>query len=143
MVKIWSQSDWRIKGFRLVRKLYSVKLSRKTFSVNQNLPYEAILLDTILVKIWSQSSRMIKTYMLVSKNRGSEEFCKIHRKIPVLESLFNKVASRRVYCKFTRERLHRSYFPVNFVKSLRKSFLQKTAGRMLLNWLLVAHMFKL
>ena len=40
----------------------------------------------------------------VLQNCGSSKFCKIHRKIPVLESLFNKLAGIK--------RAHHKYFPM-------------------------------
>ena len=43
-----------------------------------------------------------------------------NRKIPVLESLFNKLAGLKV-CNFTK-RLKQRRFPVNFVKFLRAAF---------------------
>ena len=50
--------------------------------------------------------------------------CNIHRKTPVLESLFNKV-----YRKETLKQV----FPVNIVKFLRTSIRKKTCKRILLH----------
>ena len=54
-----------------------------------------------------------------------------HRKIPVLESLFNKVAGLNA-CSFIKKRLHHKYFPVKFAKLLRKPFFTEH-----LRWLLL------
>ena len=47
-----------------------------------------------------------------------KKFSNIHRKTPVLESLFNKVAGLKV-CNFIKTRLQRRYFPVNVEKFFR------------------------
>ena len=58
----------------------------------------------------------------------------IHRKIPVLESLFNKVADFQA-CNFMKKKtLQHSYFPVNFAKFSRKSILKNTCERLLLSF---------
>ena len=59
------------------------------------------------------------------------EVSKIHRKRPVPESLFNKVASLRP-ATLLKKRLWHRCFPVNFVKFLTTPFLQNTSGRLLL-----------
>ena len=43
------------------------------------------------------------------------KFCNIHRKTPVKESLFDKVAGLKV-CNFIKKRLKHSCFPVNIEK---------------------------
>ena len=60
-----------------------------------------------------------------------KKFHKIHRKTPVPESLFNKVAGRRPATLF-KKRLWHKCFPLNFVKFLRTPFLQNMSGRLLL-----------
>ena len=47
--------------------------------------------------------------------------CNIHRKTPVLESLFNKAAGLEA-CKSIKRKLQRRYFPVNITKLLRTAF---------------------
>ena len=54
----------------------------------------------------------------VLQNRCACKFRKFHRKAPLLESPFNKVASPTAY-KFIEKRLKHRWFPVKF---LRKSF---------------------
>ena len=53
----------------------------------------------------------------VLQNRCSYKFHKFHRKTPVLESLFNKVAAPQA-CNFIKKRLLHRCFPVKFVKFL-------------------------
>ena len=50
-----------------------------------------------------------------------KEFRNNHRKTPVLESLFNKVAGLKA-CNYIKERLQHRCFPVNNVKFLRTHF---------------------
>ena len=57
----------------------------------------------------------------VLKNFVTENFCNIHSKTPVLESLFNKVAGLKV-CNFIKKRLQLRYLPVNIAKFLRTTF---------------------
>ena len=47
-----------------------------------------------------------------SSNKFSEKLRNIHRKIPVLESLFNKISGVKA-CNFTKKRLQHRRFPVN------------------------------
>ena len=53
--------------------------------------------------------------------------CNIHRKTPILESLFSKVASLEAY-KFIKKRLQHTCFPVNIANFLRKFYLKNTIG---------------
>ena len=55
------------------------------------------------------------TFAGVLKNSCSEKFRNIHRKTPVLESLFKKTGGRKA-CNFIKNRLQDSYFPVNIAK---------------------------
>ena len=49
--------------------------------------------------------------------RCSVKFRNIHRKIPVLESLFNKVSGVQA-CRFIKSRLQLRCFPVNSIAKL-------------------------
>ena len=84
------------------------------------------------------------TYQFNSQSMGQpdkhrkqplEVFCKekvfLKIEIPVLKSLFNKVAANQV-CNFTKIRLQHSFFPVKFVKFLRTSILKNVSQQMLL-----------
>ena len=64
------------------------------------------------------------------KQSLSEKLCSIHKKTPVLESLFNKVASLKAW-NFIKKRLQQRYFPVNVAKLLRTSILKN-----MFEWLL-------
>ena len=63
----------------------------------------------------------------VFQYRYSWEFRNIHKKTPVLGSLFNKVASLQI-CNFLKKRRQHRCFPVNIAKFLRTPFLQNTSG---------------
>ena len=56
-----------------------------------------------------------------SVKRCSQQFCKIYRKTPVAESLFNKAAGLTPVT-LLKKRLWRRCFPGNFVKFLRTPF---------------------
>ena len=57
-----------------------------------------------------------------SKKGGLDNFAKMHRKITVLESLFNKFTAMEV-CNFFKKTLQHKCFPLNFAKFLRTPFL--------------------
>ena len=65
----------------------------------------------------------------VHQNGCFKKFRKFHKKIPVLEFLFNKVAGLST---FIEKRLHHSCFPVKFAKVLKTFFFTKY-----LRWLLL------
>ena len=65
------------------------------------------------------------------KKRFSKIFRKFHRKTPVLESLFNKVAGLQG-CNFIRKRLQHRGFPVKFAKFFRTPTLKNICERLLL-----------
>ena len=54
-------------------------------------------------------------------NKCSKTFCKFDRKIPLLDSLFNKVAVLKA-CNFVNKRLQHKCFPVKFAKTFNKKF---------------------
>ena len=60
------------------------------------------------------------------KKSCSQKFLNTHRKIPVLESLFNKTAG------LIKKRHQHGYFPVNIAKYLRKPMLKNICERLLL-----------
>ena len=66
------------------------------------------------------------------KKMCSWKFHKIHRKTPVPEAFFNKVAGLRL-ATLLKKRLWYRCFPVNFVQFPRTPFLQNTSERLLLN----------
>ena len=64
-------------------------------------------------------------------------FCNVHKKTPVLEYLFNKIASLKV-CNFIQKTLLHRCFPVNIVKYLRTAFFTEH-----LQWLLFSLSFSI
>ena len=50
---------------------------------------------------------------------GLFKVCNIHRKTPVLKSLFSKVATLEA-CNFIKKRPQHRYFPVNIARFFRK-----------------------
>ena len=67
-------------------------------------------------KIWQKQwiwQKQSFTYDL--QNWSSEKFCKFHRKMLVLKSLFNKVSGLKV-CNFFKKSLQHMSFPMKFVK---------------------------
>ena len=61
------------------------------------------------------------------QNRCSWKFRKFHRKISMLESLFNKAAELKT-CNFIKKRLQHRCFSLKFAKFLRTLFLQNTSS---------------
>ena len=57
--------------------------------------------------------------------RHFKKFRNIHLKIPLLESIFNKVAGLHA-CNFIKKRLQQWCFPVNITKFLRTPFSYRT-----------------
>ena len=78
------------------------------------------------MKMWlfKSSHRKCSAKKDVLKN-----FLKFHRKTPVLESLFNKVAG---LCNFIKKRLQYRCFPVKIVKFSRTPISKNTCERLLL-----------
>ena len=59
-----------------------------------------------------------------------QNMCNIHRKRPVLKSLFDNVAGPQVY-NFVKKRLRYRCFPVNFVNIIRTTFFTEQLGSLL------------
>ena len=93
--KFWVQS---IFNYNLQQNLRFLQLSSRYYLLRQKQPPEVFC-----------------------KHRCSQKFLKIHRKTPVLESLFNKASGLWPAILFKKRLQHRC-FPVNFVKFLRTSF---------------------
>ena len=79
---------------------------------------------------WTKFKKQL--FVDVLQNGCSHKFRKIHRKTPLLESLFNKVADR-LAGNFNKNRLQRSCFLMNFAKFFRTTFSQNTSRELLLN----------
>ena len=69
----------------------------------------------------------------------SKKFRKLHRKISVLDSLFNEVAGLTV-SNFIKKRLQARWCPVKFVKFLRTSILKNICERLLLKCICTHYM---
>ena len=65
------------------------------------------------------------------KKADLKNFAISHRKTPVLESLFNKVADLQA-CNVIKKRLQYGCFPVNIAKSLKAAILKIICKRLLL-----------
>ena len=65
-----------------------------------------------------------------------KNFRNIHRKTPVLESLFNRLVGFKT-CNFLKKRLRIRCFPVNIAKFLRTLILMKIFQQLLLPFLLL------
>ena len=87
--------------------------------INLSLPF-----TTQLLNLQKQPPGMF------CKKRCSSKFCNIHRKTPVLESLFNKVEGQA--CNFIEKRLQHRCFPVNIAKFLKTPILKNICERLLL-----------
>ena len=80
-----------------------------------------------------QRLRVFRTY-----NGAFRDFfcvCKIYKKTPVPESLFNKVTDRSpssISCNFTKERTLTQMFSDEFCKVLQTPFLHNTSRQLLL-----------
>ena len=70
------------------------------------------------------------------KKRCSKKFCTFHRKTPVMESLFNKVAGLKT-CNFIKKRLQHRFFPMKFAKSYRTPILKNICERLLLYYTII------
>ena len=68
----------------------------------------------------------------VRKRWCSQKLRKIHMKKHVPETLFNNVGGLRPATLLKKSLWHR-YFPLNFTKFLRTTFLQNSSGRLLLH----------
>ena len=64
------------------------------------------------------------------QERCSLKFRNIHRKTPVLESLFHKAASLQA-CNFVKKRFQHRCFPVNIAQFLRIAILKNNCERLL------------
>ena len=64
------------------------------------------------------------------KRKVFKNFCNIHRKTPVLDSLCSKVASLEA-CKFINKRLQHKCFPMNIANFLRTAFFMEHLWQLL------------
>ena len=76
------------------------------------------LLSKICALLNYESTSQKYLFVDVLQNSCFSKFRNIHRKTPVLESLFNKEAA----CNFIKKRLQQRSFPLNIVEFLRTAF---------------------
>ena len=119
------------KCFRLFLKLMNHDISNvrvtANFSIGQNLlkkNWEKINID--IINWYKQPPEVF------CKKRCSQKYRQYHRKTPVLESLFNKVAGPKPY-NFIEKWLKNRCFPKNIAKFLRTPILN-IWERLILNW---------
>ena len=80
----------------------------------------------------SDSEWLKQPFADILQNRCSKEFRNVHRKAPMLESLFNKVTCFQA-CNFIKKNLQYRCFPVNITKFLRTVFFIENLRWLLLN----------
>ena len=87
---------------------------------------------------WRCSIKQKQLPDMFYKKSCSQQFCNIHRKIPVLQSLFNKAKVLKAY-NFIKKRHQHRFFPVNIAKYLRKTFFTEHLQRLRLIfiWMIV------
>ena len=76
--------------------------------------------QNIVNSMWREDLKGLYIYKTCDK-RVLEYISNIHKKAPVLDSPFNKVAGLKA-CNFIEMRIYRKCFPVNIVKFLRTYF---------------------
>ena len=89
---------------------------------------KGVLTEMIKMNMKMEDSKFFK-FLLRSSHHGCsikktvlKKSGNIHRKTPVLESLFNKVAGLQS-CNFIKKRPQHMCFPMNIAKFLKTSFL--------------------
>ena len=104
------------------------------FSKTLILMFGRILNTSVLMELvfsWSFSqisARFKSSHRRCSvKKSALKNFYNIHRKMPALKSLFNKVA-----LNFIKKRLQHNYFPMNIGKIIRTPILKNICERLLL-----------
>ena len=92
-------------------------------------------------RFWNKFIQFSVQYMTTIRTSRSQMFFEIgvlnvydiHRKAPVLESLFSKVTSLEAY-KFIKKRLQHRYFPVNIANFWGSLYLKHTTRGCLCTW---------
>ena len=107
------------------------------------LPLNILLCSIYILCPWNSSLRCFPTFHQLSiilhkqppevfcEKSCSGKFCNIHRKAPVLESLFHKVVGLQV-CNFIKQKLQHRCFLCNLAKFVRTSILKNICERLLL-----------
>ena len=108
-------------GFLLLLLLTEAKIHVPVILIGRSLNNKTKL-KTLQIKnrkkvFWQLATDIQEqSFAGVFHKRCSEKFCKIHRKTPVLESLFNKVAGHQA-CNFIKNRIQHRCFPAKVLQS--------------------------
>ena len=118
-------NSWTIRWSMLTKRKWRKEKTANLVSNRKAELYNCRLWKRLTTDlIWYYRS----SYLEVFCRKGTlKKFLEIHRKTPVPEPLFNKVAGLRPET-LLKKRLWRRSFPVNFEKFLRISFLENTSG---------------
>ena len=101
---------------------YSSIHSSEESTGNQTVNYETRTKAYVLLKREVQVKEQVpEAGVCRLQIRCSLKFCKFHKKISVLESIFNKAAGLKV-CNSIKKRLQHSCLPVKLAKFLKTSF---------------------
>ena len=105
-----------------------MKCFNYTSHLIKGLSYAICLKRLLLMKILANTTSR-SNHQRCSLKKVFLQICNIHRKTPVLESLFNKVDLKA--CGFIKKSLQHSCFPVNIASIFRTSILTNTCKRLL------------
>ena len=117
-------------AIRITQSLSAVVLKNTYFKVINSNNYDGKIVKTSCFEFnnletptgwWGQFQ--MQPPVVFCKKGALKNFCKFHRKTPVLKSLFNKVASLKV-CNFIKKRHQHRCSPVKFTKFLRTTILK-------------------
>ena len=121
-------NSWTIRWSMLTKRMWRKEKTANLVSSRKAELYNCRLWKRLTTDlIWYYRS----SYLEVFCRKGTlKKFREIHRKTPVPEPLFNKVAGLRPATLLKKGPWHRCFL-VNFAKFLRTTFLQNTSGRLL------------
>ena len=123
-------SDKYYTVFKYSKKIFHRPKYNGSWKIDKLQPYRVFLYAKWSILIANINKFLIQKYFKRQKQPFADDlktdtlkrFCNIHRKTPVLESLFNDVASLKVH-NFVRKRLHQICFLVkNIAKFFRTAF---------------------
>ena len=95
---------------------------------------------TYILTYTYNSEKAVGAEFISSRQRFLKILCKFHRKAPVLEPLFYKVASLQAW-NVTKNRLLHKGFPVKFEKFWRTPILKNIWTTASMYWLLIIYLF--
>ena len=102
--------------------------------------YDNNFIRILRLKFLKQIEAQKQSSRGVLRKKYSQKFCKIHRKTPVPESLFNKVEIFKSSLFLLKKRLWHRCFPVNFAKFLRTPFFTEQLWWLLLEAEIIPNM---